>query len=142
MRVVLDTDVVIAAFRSKTGASRALLDYALQRTITMVVSVPLLIEYEAILKRSSQRDAHGLSDAELERALHLLTQACDTQPLHFLWRPQLQDVSDEMVLETAINGRVDKLVTFNQRHLNAAAQRFKLPCVRPAECLFELEKLL
>jgi putative PIN family toxin of toxin-antitoxin system len=142
MRVVLDTDVVIAAFRSQTGASRALLDYALQRTITMVVSVPLLFEYEAILKRDRQRDAHGLTDAELERALQLVTKACDTQPLHFLWRPQLQDVADEMVLETAINGRVDCLVTFNQRHLHDAAQRFNLRCVRPAECLHELEKRL
>jgi putative PIN family toxin of toxin-antitoxin system len=142
MRVVLDTDVVIAAFRSKTGASRALLDYAVQRRLVMVVSVPLLFEYEAILKRDSQRVAHGLNDTELERALQLITQACDLQPLHFLWRPQLQDVADEMVLETAINGRVDMLITFNQRHLHAAAERFKLRCVRPAEGLLELEKLL
>jgi putative PIN family toxin of toxin-antitoxin system len=142
MRVVLDTDVVIAAFRSKTGASRALLDYALQRRITMVVSVPLLFEYEAILKRDLQRDAHGLSEAELERALHLISKACDKQRLHFLWRPQLQDVADEMVLETAINGRVDMLVTFNQRHLHNAAQRFNLRCLLPAQCLQELEKLL
>ncbi len=56
--------------------------------------------------------------------------------LHFLWRPQLRDVADEMVLETAINGRVDKLVTFNQRHLNAAAQRINCPvCDPPNVCL-------
>jgi putative PIN family toxin of toxin-antitoxin system len=109
MRVVLHTDVVIAAFRSKTGASRALLDYALQRKITMVVSVPLLFEYEAILKRSRQQEVHGLTDEELERALQLIAKTCDKQPLHFLLRPQLQDVADEMVLETAINGRVDML---------------------------------
>ena len=142
MRVVLDTDVVIAAFRSKTGASRALLDYALQRKITMVVSVPLLFEYEAILKRSRQQEVHGLTDEELERALQLITKTCDKQPPHFLWRPQLQDVADEMVLETAINGRVDMLVTFNQRHLHDAAGRFNLRCMRPADCLHELEKLL
>ena len=135
MRVVLDTDVVIAAFRSKTGASRALLDYALQRKITMVVSVPLLFEYEAILKRSRQQEVHGLTDEELERALQLITKTCDKQPPHFLWRPQLQDVADEMVLETAINGRVDMLVSFNQRHLNAAAAKFGLRCELPATCL-------
>lgn len=142
MRVVLDTDVVVAAFRSKAGASRVLLDLGLQRVFTMVVSVPLLFEYEAVLKRDGQRDAHGLSDTELERALHLLANACDTQPLHFLWRPQLQDVADEMVLETAINGRVDTLVTFNQRHMHDAALRFGLRCMRPADCLQELEKRL
>ncbi len=119
-----------------------MLDHALQRNITMVVSVPLLFEYEAVLKRNRQQEAHGLSEAELERALQLITKACDKQPLHFLWRPQLQDVADEMVLETAINGRVDLLVTFNQRHLHDAAQRFNLRCLRPADCLHELEKLL
>lgn len=141
MRVVLDTDVVVAGFRSPIGASRALLEAALQRTLIVVVSVPLLFEYEAVLKRDSQVKAHGLTDAELDRALQLLTKACDKQALHFLWRPQLQDVADEMVLETAINARVDMLVTFNQRHLHAAAQRFNLRCVRPSECLYELEKL-
>lgn len=143
MRIVLDTDVVVAAFRSKTGASRAILDLAMQRNIvTMAVSVPLLFEYEAVLKRNSQRLVHGLTDTQLERALQLTTQACDLQPLHFLWRPQLQDVADEMVLETAINARVDMLVSFNQRHLNAAATRFGLRCVLPATCLYELEKQL
>ena len=93
----------------KTGASRALLDYGLQRRITMVVSVPLLFEYEAILKRDRQQQVHGLTEAELERALQLIAKACDKQPLHFFWRPQLQDIADEMVLETAINGRVDML---------------------------------
>jgi predicted nucleic acid-binding protein len=56
MRIVLDTDVVVAAFRSKTGASRAILELAMQRNhVTMAVSVPLLFEYEAVLKRDSQR---------------------------------------------------------------------------------------
>jgi putative PIN family toxin of toxin-antitoxin system len=143
MRIVLDTDVVVAAFRSKTGASRAILDFAMQRNhVTMAVSVPLLFEYEAVLKRDSQRLVHGLTHKQLERALQLITQACDLQPLHFLWRPQLQDVADEMVLETAINARVDMLVSFNQRHLHAAAAKFGLHCVVPATCLFELEKQL
>jgi putative PIN family toxin of toxin-antitoxin system len=143
MQIVLDTDVVVAAFRSKTGASRAILDLAMQRnSVTMAVSVPLLFEYEAVLKRENQRLAHGLTDTQLERALQLITQACDLQPLHFLWRPQLQDVADEMVLETAINARVDMLVSFNQRHLHAAAAKFGLDCVVPATCLFELEKQL
>ena len=83
MRVVLDTDVVVAGFRSPTGASPALLEAALQRTLIVVASVPLLFEYEAVLKRDSQVKAPGLTDAELERALQLLTKACDKQALHF-----------------------------------------------------------
>ena len=140
MRLVWDTDVVVAGFRSPSGASRALLDAALQRTLIVVLSVPLLFEYEAVLKRDSQVRVHGLTDAELERALQLLTKACDKQALHFLWRPQLQDVADGMVLETATNARVDMLVTFNHRHLHASATRFNLRCARPSECLYELEK--
>ncbi|MGB8841963.1 MAG: PIN domain-containing protein, partial [Aliidongia sp.] len=58
----------------------------------------------------------------------------------FLWRPQLHDAADEMVLEAAVNGRADALVTFNRRHFLPAAEHFGLPILLPGETLGRLRK--
>jgi hypothetical protein len=56
----------------------------------------------------------------------------------FLWRPQLRDTADEMVLETAVNGVVDRLVTFNLRHLRPACADFGIRAVTPPEAWKEI----
>lgn len=61
-------------------------------------------------------------------------------PSFFLWRPVLRDPADEHVLEAAINGQADAIVTFNVRHFAPAAGRFRLQVLRPGEVLRRLEK--
>jgi putative PIN family toxin of toxin-antitoxin system len=138
MRLVLDTDVVVAALRSDQGASRQLLLAALDRRITMLASVPLMLEYEAVLTRPEQLDKIGLSAAEIDVVLDALASVIEPVPLHFVWRPQLKDPADEMVLDTAVNGRADRLATFNVRHLRDAAMEFGIRANRPGEVLREL----
>ena len=121
MRLVLDTDVIVAAFRSDRGASRQLLLAVLDRKVVMLVSVPLMLEYEAVLKRPEQLDAIGVSADEIDTVLDALTAVIEPVRLRFLW---LKDPSDEMVLDTAVNGQADRLVTFNLRHLGQAAREF------------------
>jgi len=118
MRLVLDTDVVVAALRSDQGASRQLLLAALDRRIVIVASVPLMLEYEAVLTRPEQLAQTGLTVEETNAVLDALAALIEPVALRFLWRPQLKDPSDEMVLETAVNGLVDRLATFNVRHLS------------------------
>ena len=124
MRLVLDTDVMVAALRSDRGASRQLLLAALEREVVMLVSVPLMIEYEAVLKRPEHLDVIGVTSDEIDTVLDALASVIEPVQLRFLWRPTLKDPSDEMVLETAVNGRADRLVTFNLRHLGQAAREF------------------
>lgn len=131
MRLVLDTDVVVAAFRSDQGASRQLLLAALDRKVVMLVSVPLMLEYEAVLKRPEQLDAIGVTADEIDTVLDALAAVIEPVRLRFLWRPSLKDPSDEMVLETAVNGQADRLVTFNLRHLSQAAREFGLSVDAP-----------
>ena len=69
--------------------------------------------------------------------LAALASTIEPVEVHYQWRPQLSDPSDEMVLEAAVNGRADALVTYNVKHFAAAAARFRLRVARPGELLAE-----
>ena len=132
---VLDTDVVVAAMRSDRGASRQLLLAALGRQYELLLSVPLILEYEAVLTRAEHLAASGLSSAEVERVLDDLAAVAKPVRLAFRWRPRLVDPNDDMVLETAVNGNADAIVTFNKRDFGAATKEFGCPVILPATAL-------
>jgi putative PIN family toxin of toxin-antitoxin system len=138
LRFVLDTDVLVAALRSRDGASRRLVDRALKREFTLLLSVPLLLEYEAVLTREEHRKVHGLSVPDVDELINSLASVAESVRISFLWRPLLSDPNDDMVLETAVNGRADLLVTFNQEDFAAAAKGFAVKIVRPSEALHRL----
>ncbi len=133
-RAVIDTNILTAARRSRTGASNALLRAADEGTFRMLVSVPLFLEYEAVLTRPEHLLASRLTEQQVNEFLDYLAGLVEPVKLHYLWRPQLGDVADEMVLETAINGRADCIVTFNTRHF-APAARFGIETIWPNEAL-------
>jgi putative PIN family toxin of toxin-antitoxin system len=135
MRVVVDTSVIASAFRSRRGASNALLQLVAQGKLRLLASPPLFLEYEDVLMRPDQRLAHGLSEIQVERALAALAALIEPVDIHFRWRPQTADPGDEMVLEAALNGRADALVTFNVRDFGRAASRFGLMIATPKEIL-------
>jgi putative PIN family toxin of toxin-antitoxin system len=134
LRVVLDTNILTAARRSRTGASNALLRSVDDGTFRMLASVPLFLEYEAVLTRPEHLLASRLTERQVTEFLDYLAGIVEPVKLHYLWRPQLGDVADEMVLETAINGQADCIVTFNTRHF-APAARFGLETIWPGEAL-------
>ena len=138
MLLVLDTNVVVAGLRSSTGASAALLDRALNRVFTPLVSVALALEYEAICLDPKQRIASGLDESEVRAFISALCAVARPVAPRFLWRPQLSDPTDEMVLEAAINGRADGLVTFNQRDFGAVPTRFGIELMSPREALWRI----
>jgi putative PIN family toxin of toxin-antitoxin system len=132
---VLDTDVLVAAFRSSRGASRRLLLGALDRRFELLLSVPLVLEYEAVLTRPEHLAACGLSAAEVERVLDDLASVARQVRLSFRWRPSLSDPNDDMVLETAVNGNAGAIVTFNQRDFEEARREFHCAVILPREAL-------
>ena len=134
LRAVIDTNILIAARRSRTGASNALLRAADGGAFTMLASVPLFLEYEAVLTRAEHLLASGLTQRQAMGFLDYLAGLVEPVRLHYHWRPQLGDVADEMVLETAINGRADCIVTFNARHFGPAT-RFGIEPIRPDEAM-------
>jgi putative PIN family toxin of toxin-antitoxin system len=138
MGVVLDTDVVVAGVLSPTGASRQLLLAAAARRFELLVSVPLMLEWEAVLKRPDILRAAKANPEDIDVVLDQLAEACVPVDLHFLWRPRSKDPDDDMVLETAINGRADAIATFNVRHLAAAAIYFGVVVEQPGSLLWRL----
>lgn len=137
-RIVLDTDVIVTALRSATGGSNAVLREAASGRLTPLVTPALFLEYEAVLKRPEQRLAHRLKLQDIDHFLAALASACEPVDVSFQWRPQLSDPNDEMVLEAAVNGRADALVTHNVRHFEKGAVVFGLRVLRPGELLKEL----
>jgi putative PIN family toxin of toxin-antitoxin system len=135
MRLVLDTDVVVAALRSDRGASRQLLLAAFEGRIEMLVSVPLVLEYEAVLTRPQLLKDVTLTIGEVGAILDTILSVAVPVEMRFLWRPQLKDPSDEMVLETAVNGSAGYLATFNLRHLRDAAALFGIRAAVPGQVL-------
>jgi putative PIN family toxin of toxin-antitoxin system len=135
MKMVLDTDVIVAAMRSPGGASAEILRKVRQGRVTLLVSVPLAMEYEAICSEAEHRLAAGLSEREVEIFLDAVVAMAEPVETHFLWRPQLRDPGDEMVLEAAINGQADLLVTFNVRDFGTVPSRFGVELMIPREAL-------
>lgn len=139
MRIVLDTSVMVAAIRSDSGASRRLLRGALTRRFSLVASVPLMIEYEAVMTRAQHLAASQLSAEDVGVLLDAVSAVAEPVKLAFLWRPTLRDPDDDMVLETAVNGRADTIVTFNLRDFGKAVARFGIVAMPPGEALKTLE---
>jgi putative PIN family toxin of toxin-antitoxin system len=139
MRLALDTDVMVAALRSHTGASRQLLTAAFDHRLVLLASAALMLEYESVLKRPEHMDALGVSLAEIDVILDAVISVAEPVAPRFLWRPQLKDPGDEMVLEAAVNGGADRLATFNVRHLGGAARRFGILATPPSAIWRELK---
>jgi predicted nucleic acid-binding protein len=97
------------------------------------------MEYEAVCRRSEHREASGLSIQQVEIFLDAIIALAEPVPTHFLWRPQLRDPNDEMVLEAAVNGRADFLVTFNVRDYGTAAAQFGVEVLLPREAIARIK---
>ena len=135
---VLDTSVMVAAFRSSQGASRQLLLGALAGRFELLLSVPLLLEYEAVLTRTDQLNPFGIGRRDVQRVLDDVASIARQVRLAYRWRPQLPDANDDMVLETAVNGNADAVVTFNRTDFIALSERFDCRVILPGIALREL----
>ena len=119
--------------RSPTGASAAIVRAAREGRATLLLSVALAMEYEAICTQPEHRTAAGLSSAEAEIYVTALIAMAEPVSIRYIWRPQLRDPADEMVLETAVNGGAEALVTFNTRDFGHAPARFGIDVLLPRE---------
>jgi predicted nucleic acid-binding protein len=137
---VLDTDVVVAAMRSPRGASAELLRRIDGGRAIMLLTVALALEYEATCTLAEHRLASGLSAPETGQYVDGLIAMAAPVRAFFRWRPQLRDPGDELVLEAAVNGQADAIVTFNESHLREAHKSFGIDVIRPAEALRRISK--
>jgi putative PIN family toxin of toxin-antitoxin system len=140
MRVVLDTSVLVAALRSRLGASNRLLELVATRRCVPLVSTAVFLEYEAVLLRPEQRLATGMSPEDVAGFLAAFASASEPVEVHFRWRPLLSDPADELILEAAVNGQAAAIITHNVRDFRAATDDLGLPVMTPARVLKELTR--
>lgn len=136
-RIVLDTNVIVSGVRSRRGSAYRLLERVGSGGFEHCVSVGLLFEYEAALKRPGA--GIRLPRARLEDILDFLVASGHCQSIHYLWRPTLNDPSDDLVLEVAVAGGCDTIVTFNIRDF-VGSERFGIPAWTPQKFLTQLER--
>ncbi|HEX4309035.1 MAG TPA: putative toxin-antitoxin system toxin component, PIN family [Acidobacteriaceae bacterium] len=137
---MLDTAVIVAATRSDAGASRQLVLAALDKRFELLISVPLALEYEAVLKRPEQIRASGGTVQEIDKLPAALIAVARPVYRSFFWRPLLRDADDDMVLETALSGNAELLVTFNLRDFEPAASGLGIGVVVPRDALKQIKE--
>jgi len=129
---------MVAAIRSDAGASRRLLVAALQQRFTLLVSVALMVEYEAVMTRTRHLVASKLSAEDVGILLDAVASVAEPVRLAFLWRLSLRDADDDMVLEVAVNGQADAIMTFNRRDFRPATERFGIEILSPGAAIERL----
>lgn len=137
-KLVIDTNILVAATRNRSGPSFALMQLVRQARITMCCSPALFLEYEDVLKRPEHLSASGLLSVDVDAILNELAGLVAPVTTHYQWRPQLRDPADEMVLEAAANAQADAIVTYNLRDFQPA-KLFGIPVLNPEQAFRQFQ---
>jgi putative PIN family toxin of toxin-antitoxin system len=131
-RIVIDTNVIVSALRSASGYSFKLLSIIDDERISVALSVPLILEYEDVVKRDRSRIK--LTRLELDDVSDYFCRVAEHRRIFYLWRPYLKDPKDDMVLELAVEAECEFIVTFNKKDFEGI-EEFGLKAVTPKEFL-------
>ena len=138
MKVVLDTSVLVAAARSRQGASFARVSAIPAPEFEICLSVGLYTEWQAVLTRSDHLPS-GRSAEDVRRFLRYLASEAHLQEIHFLWRPFLADANDDMVLELAVAAGCRHIVTHNVKDFHGTEQ-YGVTAISPRDFLKRIRK--
>jgi putative PIN family toxin of toxin-antitoxin system len=130
--IVIDTNVVIAALRSKKGASYKLLSLIGTNKFEIHDSVAIVLEYEDVIQR--HRTEAGLSQDDVSIFVDSLCSMAHHHKIYFVWRPSLPDANDELFLELAISARCEYIVTHNIKDFKGT-EKFGIKAITPKEFL-------
>lgn len=139
MRVVIDTNVLVAAMRSKTGASRKLLTLLPSDKFVTAMSVSLYLEYLDVMTREENIPS-GVTDKEMVQFVREILSYSHKQGIYFKWRPTLKDADDDFVLELAIASQSEYIVTFNEKDFRNI-ELFGIEAISPSAFLRLLDRL-
>ena len=139
MRVILDTNVLVAALRSDMGASYAIVSQLPSERFQMALTVPLYLQYQDVLTRPEHMTGASTPD-DIRNFLRYLCSIAHQQRVFFLWRPWLKDPKDDMVLEAAVASQSRYIITHNLRDFTGSGleEYFGIVPIRPREFLHRL----
>ena len=127
-QIVVDTNVFITALRSQFGASYKLLSLIDEEIYKLNLSVPLALEYEEVAKRMIGEIS--LSEKEIDDILDFVIHRSNQWHIFYLWRPQLKDPSDDMVLELAVTAGCHYILTYNLKDFKRS-DKFGIEAITP-----------
>lgn len=134
MRVVLDTCILFSALRSSRGASFRIVRSLPDKKFRPLVSTPVFFEYEEVLLRPNQFPL--LTEGDIHDFLDFVATCCECCQINFLWRPTLPDPDDDLILELAVSGQAEAIVTYNLKDF-AGSERFGVRILSPAQFIKE-----
>jgi putative PIN family toxin of toxin-antitoxin system len=137
-QVVIDTNVVVAALRSKRGASYRLLRLIDGGKFEINVSVPLVLEYEASAKEILREIS--LTPHDIDDIIDYICSVANRRGVHYLWRPFSRDPKDDMLVELAMAAGGGTIVTFNKRDFRGV-ERLGVQALTPGEFLREIGEI-
>ncbi len=136
--IIIDTNVVIAALRSKRGASYKLLSLVGTQKFEIHDSVSLILEYEDVIQR--QRTELDLTLEDVSDLIDSLCSLSHHHEIYFLWRPSLPDPNDEMILELAVSAQCDYIVTHNINDFKGI-EKFGIKAITPGMFLRMIDEV-
>lgn len=135
-KVVIDTSVMVSALIGKRGGSREVIRRCLSGSYLPLMSNPLFQEYEDVSSRKRVRELCPLRPSEIRDLLNSFYSVCTWVPIYYLWRPNLDDESDNFLIELALAGNGLMIVTNNIKDLAAAELKFdELRILKPEQLL-------
>ena len=132
LKIVLDTNVIYSAVRSKRGMSYRLLSMIDEHNYKIQISVPLILEYEDVLKKNLKNLT--LTASDIDDLIDYLCKAGDKRKIYYLWRPVLKDIKDDFILELAVESESDYIITYNIKDFKGA-ENLNIKVVTPKELL-------
>ncbi len=131
-KIVIDTNVIVSALRSRNGSSFKLLSIIDDERFKVFISVPVLLEYEDAIKRDKTNIK--LKKTEIDDILNYICFIAEQRRIFYLWRPFLRDPKDDMFLELAVESESDYLITFNEKDFQGI-ETFGIKVLTPKEFL-------
>jgi putative PIN family toxin of toxin-antitoxin system len=136
--VLLDTNIVVAGLRSRNGAAFRVLSLVGTERFEICLSVPVILEYEMVLL--DQLEQLHLTASDIDDFLDYFCSVGRHQEVHYLWRPYLKDPKDDLVLEAAVAGGCEAIITYNRRDF-AGVEKFGVRILTPGEFLRRIGEL-
>jgi putative PIN family toxin of toxin-antitoxin system len=136
-KIIIDTNVLVSALRSKRGASYKLISLLNYNVYEHAVSVPLVLEYEDVLLR----DVLGmnLTESDIKQFIDIVVTLAHKVKVYFLWRPYLKDPKDDHVLELAVAAEAEVIITYNKKDFEGVKKDFGIEILTPCEYLKQME---
>ena len=139
INIVIDTNILVTAARSRRGASYRLIQLIPDSRFQICLSLPLYLEYLDVLTRQEHRPG-GLSIEQVYGTVRYLVSQAHLQEIYFHWRPFLPDHDDDMVLELAVAARATRIVTFNLKDFRGV-EAFGIKAIKPRDFLIEIGEI-